>query len=110
MEQKKYVIITNAIEALTKLKAEKRLEGVLFIDKNTCKLTFRAYNRQCGKRPKDRMLYQMEHGWLKESKERIKLFESVPKGLGAERIMAVFERETRETEGVLTEREKVHFC
>ena len=106
----KNVFVTEAAEMLKRIKGGKRVEGVMFIDKNTCKLTFRAYNRLCGKRPKDRMLYQMEHGWLKESKERIKLFESVPKGLGAERIMAVFERETRETEGVLTEREKVHFC
>ncbi len=106
----KNVFVTDAAELQKRFKSGKRVEGVLFIDKNTGKLTFRAYNRQCGKRPKDRMLYQMEHGWLKESKERIKLFESVPKGLGAERILAVFERETRETEGVLTEREKVHFC
>ena len=106
----KNVFVTDAAELQKRIKSGKRVEGVLFIDKNTGKLTFRAYNRQPYTRPKERLLYQMEHGWLKESKERIKLFESVPKHLGADRIMAVFEREIRESEDVLIEREKVHFC
>ena len=88
----KNVFVTEAAEMLKRIKGGKRVEGVLFIDKNTGKLTFRAYNRQCGKRAKDRMLYQMEHGWLKESKERIKLFESVPKGLGRRFISAKKQR------------------
>ena len=86
MEQKKYVIITNAIEALTKLKAEKRLEGVLFIDKTNGSIKFKAYNRKSPKHPKDRLICPLETGWLKESRERIKFFSSVKKEVGVAEI------------------------
>ena len=105
MEQKKYVIITNAIEALTKLKAEKRLEGVLFIDKTNGSIKFKAYNRKPRVRLKDRIIRYLEHGWVKESPDRIKVYESLPKNIGTARMMSVLERETKEVKSALMERE-----
>ena len=105
MEQKKYVIITNAIEALTKLKAEKRLEGVLFLDKTNGSIKFKAYNRKPRVRLKDRIIRYLEHGWVKESPDRIKVYESIPKILGIPRIMGVLDHETKEVKSALMERE-----
>ena len=105
MEQKKYVIITNAIEALTKLKADKRLEGVLFIDKTNGSIKFKAYNRKPRVRLKDRIIRYLEHGWVKESPDRIKVYESLPKNIGTARMMSVLEREAKEAKNALMERE-----
>ena len=105
MEQKKYVIITNAIEALIKLKAEKRLEGVLFIDKTNGSIKFKAYNRKPRVRLKDRIIRYLEHGWVKESPDRIKVYESLPKNIGTARMMSVLEREAKEVKNALMERE-----
>ena len=103
MEQKKYVIITNAIEALTKLKADKRLEGVLFLDKTNGSIKFKAYNRKPRVRLKDRIIRYLEHGWVKESPDRIKVYESLPKNIGTARMMSVLEREAKEVKNALME-------
>ena len=109
MEQKKYVIITNAIEALTKLKAEKRLEGVLFIDKTDGSIKFKAYNRKPRVRLKDRIIRYLEHGWVKESPDRIKVYESLPKNIGTARMMSVLEREAKEVKNALIDYELIEF-
>ena len=109
MEQKKYVIITNAIEALTKLKADKRLEGVLFIDKTNGSIKFKAYNRKPRVRLKDRIIRYLEHGWVKESPDRIKVYESLPKNIGTARMMSVLEREAKEVKNALIDYELIEF-
>jgi hypothetical protein len=92
--QKKYVFVMNAIELLQKLVMGKRVEGVLYMDEDTGKLTFKAYNRTCPKkRAKDRLICALENGWLKESPQRIKFFNSVKKELGVPRITEVMARE-----------------
>ena len=83
---KKYILIMNAIELLKQLLNGKRVQGVLFIDENTGKLTFKAYNRKSPKHPKDRLICPLETGWLKESRERIKFFSSVKKEVGVAEI------------------------
>ena len=52
---KKYIYILNAVSVMAKLLKDKRIEGVLYIDQNTGKLTFKAYNRQSREREKDRL-------------------------------------------------------
>ena len=73
---------------------------------------FRAYNRKPRVKYHDRMIHRLEHGWVKESKERIKLFESVPKELGTARILAVIDREMKEAKESLIDRELdiMEFC
>jgi hypothetical protein len=106
---KKYIYVMNAIEQLSKVLNGKRVEGVLYMDEDTGRLTFKAYNRQSRVRPKDRMICQLEHGWVKESKERYKLFESVPKELGAVRVMKVMDREVKEAKSAIVDWELVGF-
>ena len=109
---KKYVFVLNAIELLNKLMNGKRVEGVLYMDENTGRLTFKAYNRKSQVRYHDRLLHRMEHGWVRESKERIKVYESIPKELGTARVMSILERETKEAKNTLIEREldMLEFC
>ena len=89
---KKYILILNACELMKKLLSGKRVEGVLFIDENTGKLAFKAYNRQPQKRC-ERVVCQLENGWLKESPQRYKFFNSVRKDLGRRLVDVVMHRE-----------------
>ena len=83
---KKIVCIDNSIDMMDALLSSKRVEGVLFKDKGTGMLTFKAYNRLPRRRPKDRLVCELEHGWMKESPQRYKFFSSVKKSLGAVRV------------------------
>ena len=76
---KKYIFVLNAVSVMAKLLKDKRIEGVLYIDQNTGKLTFKAYNRQSREREKDRLVKKLPWGWVKESVERVKVFGSFPK-------------------------------
>ena len=81
---RKYIWILNALELMTKLIAGKRVEGVLYIDEETGRLTFKAYNRQPRERH-ERVVCQLENGWLKESPQRYKFYNSVRKDLNSVR-------------------------
>ena len=100
----------NAIELLSRLTKGKRVEGVLYLDENTGKLTFKAYNRLPRVRMKDRLVKKLPWGWVKESKERTKLFVSVPKAFGMASTMSIFDEQTREAKNALIEREIIEFC
>jgi len=89
---RKYIFILNAINVMAKLLKEKRVEGVLYLDQDTGKITFKAYNRQ----PRDRherVVCQLENGWLKESPKRYKFYNSVRKDLGRRLVDVVMHRE-----------------
>jgi hypothetical protein len=107
---RKYIEID--MEALERLVEGKRVEGALRRDEWTGRLSFRAYKRRPIIRNRDRIIRKLEHGWIKESKERIKLYETIPKDLGTARIMAVIDRETKEAKGALIDRELdlMEFC
>ena len=106
---KKFIFVMNAIELLKQLLNGKRVEGVLYIDPETGMLTFKAYNRTRSKHPKDRLIRMLEHGWVKESAERIKVYESVPKVLGTAKVMSVLDREAGEVREALINREIFEF-
>ena len=108
----KFVFVLNAIELMSKLYVGKRVEGVLFMDENTGRLTFKAYNRQPKKREKDVLVKKLPWGWVKESMERIKVFGSFPKDLGTARVMGLMEEHTKEAKNALIERELdlIEFC
>jgi len=107
---RKYIEID--MEALERLVEGKRVEGALRRDEWTGRLSFRAYKRRPIIRNRDRIIRKLEHGWIKESKERIKLYETISKDLGTARIMAVIDRETKEAKGALIDRELdlMEFC
>ncbi len=102
MEQKKYVTFMNAVEALNKLMAEKRLEGVMLLKNG--RILFKAYNRHRPKK-KDRLIKSLLTGWVKESTENYKIFQSIPKILGMPRVLSVVDSETIEAKNALMERE-----
>ena len=102
----------NAIELLQRLVSGKRVEGVLYVDGDTGRLTFKAYNRQPKKREKDQLVKKLPWGWVKESLERIKVFGSFPKDVGTARVMGLLEEQTRDAKNALIERELdlIEFC
>ena len=107
---KKYVFVLNAIETLNKLTDGKRVEGVLYMDENTGRLTFKAYNRQPRVREKDQLVKKLPWGWVKESLERIKVFGSFPKNMGTAAVMGLMEEHHHDAKGAMIEREIMEFC
>ncbi len=109
---KKYIFVLNAIELIKKLMDGKRVEGVLYMDENTGKLTFKAYNRKPQKRQKDRLVKKLPWGWVKESLERIKVFGSFPKEVGTARVMALLDEHTKDAKNAMIDREldTIEFC
>ena len=87
---RKYVEIP--MEAIDRLMSDKCVEGSLRRDKQTGRIIFRAYQRQ----PRDRherVVCQLENGWLKESPQRYKFYNSVRKDLGRRMVDVVMHRE-----------------
>ena len=87
---KKYIEIS--LETLERLVDGKCVAGSLHRDAWTGKVTFRAYQRQ----PRDRherVVCQLENGWLKESPLRYKFYNSVRKDLGRRMVDVVMHRE-----------------
>ena len=91
---RKYIYVLDALELMTKLIVGKRVEGVLYMDENTGRLTFKAYNRQPRQRH-ERVVCQLENGWLKESPQRYKFYNSVRKDLGRRIVDVVMHRELK---------------
>ena len=87
---KKYIDIPA--EVLETIENGKYVEGSMHKCKQTGKIVFNAYNR-LSRRKKDRIIRQLENGWLKESATRIKFFNSVKKELGIVAIEQVMKRE-----------------
>ena len=102
---KKYIFIKDAIAVMAKLLSSKRVEGVLYIDENTGRLTFKAYNRQDRNRERDRLVKKLPWGWVKESKERIKVHASLPKEVGTADMLWLLDENTRDAKNALIERE-----
>ena len=87
---KKFIEIP--IEVIERLVEGKCVEGSLRRDEWTGKLTFRAYQRQHRKQH-DRVVCQLENGWLKESPQRYKFYNSVKKDIGRRVVDVVMRRE-----------------
>ena len=58
----------------------------------TGKVTFRPYQRQ-SRVKHERVVCQLENGWLKESTQRYKFYNSVRKDLGRRLVNVVMQRE-----------------
>ena len=95
---KKYIEIPA--EALEKLENGKYVEGSLHKCKQTGKIVFNAYKRLSRKK-KDRIIRQLENGWLKESATRIKFYNSVKKELGRRMVEVVMHRDLKSAMDVM---------
>ena len=107
---KKYIFVLNAINVMVKLLNGKRVEGVLYVDQNTGKLTFKAYNRKPIVRQNDQLVKKLPWGWVKESMQRIKVFGSFPKDLGSAAVMGLMDDHNRSAKNAMIERELIEFC
>ena len=106
---KKYVFVLNAIELLKQLVDGKRVEGVLYMDQDTGKLTFKAYNRQPQNKRKDVLVKKLPWGWIKESLERIKVFGSFPKDFCTAQIIELLNEHNQDAKNALIDREIIDF-
>jgi len=79
-------------EVVKRLKQRKCVQGALHYDKVNG-MTFKAYNRKPSSQTTDAIIIRTEHGWVKESTERIKTYESVPKNIGMQVVAEVLARE-----------------
>ena len=104
---KKYIEIEE--EVYNRILAGKYVDGSLHKVNHSSVLVFRAFNRKPRRRIKDRLIRMLEHGWVKESEERIKVYESIPKDLGTPRVMNVLEREVKEAKNALIDWELIEF-
>ena len=98
-QMKKYIEISE--ETLAAINSGKYVEGSLRRDKTTGGICFRAYNRTSRGEKREWLICRLEHGWVKESPRRVKLFESLPKELGMRRMHSVLERELAEAESAI---------
>ena len=105
---KKYIEIN--MEVIERLVDGKYVAGSLHRDEWTGRIVFKAYNRQPRTKCVNKLLRRLEHGWVKESRQRIKVYVSIPKDLGMARVMAVIDRETKEAKDALIDRELIEFC
>ena len=95
---KKYIEIP--VEALERIESGKFVEGSLHKCKQTGKIVFNAY-KHVNRKKKDRIIRQLENGWLKESATRIKFFNSVKKDLGFRLVNVAMHRDLKDAMGAL---------
>ena len=109
---KKYIFVLNALELMSKLYVGKRVEGVLYVDQNTGRLTFKAYNRQSHKREKDQLVKKLPWGWVKESAKKLKVFGSFPKEYSTATVIGMLEDHTKDAKDALIDKELdlIEFC
>ena len=109
---RKNVFVLNAIELMEQLMNGKRVEGVLYMDQSTGKLTFKAYNRQPRIRHRDLLVKKLPWGWVKESIERIKVYGSFPKDYGTATVMGLLDEHAKDAKNALIDRELdiIEFC
>jgi hypothetical protein len=109
---RKYIYVLDALELMTKLIVGKRVGGVLYMDENTGRLTFKAYNRQPRIRHKDHLVKKLPWGWVKESLERIKVFGSFPKDFRTAQVIELLNEHTKDAKDALIDRELdlIEFC
>ena len=98
---KKMIEITE--EAIARLVQGKCVEGSLRMDELTGRVSFRPYRRLSRMPGWVKKVHLLEHGWVKESQERISLFESVPKRLGLVRAFHIIDRDIREAKDAVME-------
>lgn len=107
MTIKKYIEITE--EILIRLAEGKFVEGSLHRDNITGCIVFNAYNRlsrQPGyQRPKEVLIGETDFGRITETPKKIKIYESLPKRMGADRMLNAIERDVKDMKEAIINRE-----
>jgi hypothetical protein len=102
---KKLIFIMNVLDTMKGLKKGKRIEGALYVDKNTGLLTFKPYFRKPQTYTPDKLICYLDEGWVKESARRIKVHVSINKLLGIARIISILDRNSRDAKNALINKE-----
>ena len=107
---KKIIIILNAIEVLEMLLSGKMVEGALFIDKTTHKLTFKAYNRKSENHQKlpEALIRKTPYGRVTKTLTRIKQYISIPINMPFLEKMDTFDEENCLAKEALTDYEIIN--
>ena len=111
----KKIEIMNENIVMNLLKKGFKVEGRLWLEETEDGefiIRFDRYNRKPQPKQRNWLIRRLEHGWVKESVERIKVYESIPKEIGTPRILAVIDREAKEAKDALIDREldMLQFC
>jgi hypothetical protein len=67
--------------------------------------TFNKYRKTRTRRTASRLLKRLEHGWMKELKDDITVYEKFPKLWGTAKMLSVMDREHKEMKDALIDRE-----
>ena len=94
-------------ETAARLAQGRCVAGSLRMDELTGRVTFRPYQLLSRMPGWVKPIHRLEHGWVKETKERIKLFESIPKRLGTMRVMHIIDRDVSEAKDAVMEWEMI---
>lgn len=78
-------------ETWARMLTGKRVEGSIGLDLWSKKKDFLAHRRKPRNRQKDKLVKKLPWGWVKESQQNLKVFSSVPKEMGIEKVMEAFE-------------------
>ena len=90
---KKTIDLTK--ETYAGIENNKKVPGVIYLDHETGRLAFKAFNRN-KKRSKDKLICELATGWLKESAQRVKFFSSVKKTIPTSNIRMAMSRDMYE--------------
>ena len=92
----KQVEFKNENIVMNALKKGLKVEGRLWLEETEdgkFVIWFQQYNRKPQPKQRNWLIRRLEHGWVKESPERIKVYESLPKRLGAVGMAVALDRE-----------------
>ena len=111
----KRVEFKNESIVMNLLKKGFKVEGRLWLEETEDGkfiIWFDRYNRKPQPKQRNWLIRRLEHGWVKESVERIKVYESIPKDIGTAKVLAVIDGETKEAKNALIDRELdlLEFC
>ena len=111
----KKIEIKNEQVVMNALKKGLKVEGRLWLEETEdgkLIIWFQQYNRKPQPKQRNWLIRRLEHGWVKESVERIKVYESIPKEIGTTRVLTVIDRETKEAKNAIIDRELdlLEFC
>ena len=87
-------LIEISEEVLLQMVQGRCVKGSIHMDELTGRVAFKAYRYQTRK-CEDRVIAYLEHGWIKESAQRYKFYNSVKKSLGVPMTKVVMERELK---------------
>ena len=107
---KKYIFVIDIVNLMSQLLAGKHLKGSLFIDDETGRLTFKAYNISESGRSRDELVKKTPWGWVRRSKLRLKRFSSVPLDMTLHTKLAAFDRENTMQKEAIVDQELIEFC